>query len=346
MSEAAVRFAILGFGHHAVRRLVPAFSKCESAVLSGAWRRDQSALARNCSEFHIPHAFKDREELCTSPDVDVVFITSPDAMHREDALLAFEHGKSVLCEKPVAMSAREAEEMAEAAAKAGVEYGVAQNFRWNRTLEWMREQVLGGRIGRPQLAHAQFAYPAQSAPRTWIADPTLACGGPIGDVGVHCIDALRFILDREVETVSTTAHKDALSGEVEAVASLQMEMSGEVLASVTVSARAPYRTHLEILGSDGLVIAENGLTVDRPVEVLLRRAGEVVERKTLDNSDGYTRMLDDFARTLSSDGSFAATGQDAVTNMRVLDAAYASWRSGRRENVQGPARLMNRESQG
>ncbi len=335
MSGAAVRFGLLGFGHHAERRLVPAFTRCTEAVLVGAWRRDQEALKRNCFEFEIPHAFGSREEMCASSEIDAVFITSPDAMHREDALLAFAHGKAVLCEKPVAMNAGEAEEMAGAAARAGVLYGVAQNFRWNRSLEWMREQALAGRIGEPQLAHAEFAYPAQKAPRRWIADATLACGGPIADVGVHCIDALRFVLGREVETVSTLARRDALSGEVDAAASLQMEMSGGVYATVTVSARAAYRTLVEVTGSEGVLLAENGLTVDRPVEVVLRRAGEVIEGKKIDNSDGYTRMLHDFAQAFHGGKSFAASGTDGVTNMRVLDAAYSSWRSGRRETVAG-----------
>jgi 1,5-anhydro-D-fructose reductase (1,5-anhydro-D-mannitol-forming) len=332
---AAVRFAILGFGHHAAKRLVPAFSGCKAAVLTGAWRRNREALAGNCAEFGIAHAFGSREELCASSEVDAVFITSPDAMHKDDALLAFAHGKAVLCEKPVAMHAADAEEMARAAAEAGVVYGVAQNFRWNRTLEWMREQIAAGQIGEPQLAQAQFAYPAQKAPRVWIADPALACGGPIGDVGVHCIDALRFVLRREVETVSTVAHRDALSGEVEAVASIQMEMSGGVYATVSVSARSPYRTLVEVTGSEGWLIVENGLTVDRPVEAVIRRAGEAAERKTLDNADGYTRMLDDFARAVRGGAGFAASGTDGVTNMRVLDATYASWRSGRRESVAG-----------
>lgn len=331
MSRDAVRFAILGFGHHAVRRLVPSFAHCKESVLVGAWRRDQGALARNCAELGIPHAFASREDLCASPEVDAVFITSPDAMHRDDALLAFAHGKAVLCEKPVAMNADQAEEMVEAAERAGAVYGVAQNFRWNRTLEWMRDEIATGRIGRPLLARAEFAYPAQNAPRTWITDPGLACGGPIGDVGVHCIDALRFVLGGEVESVSTLARKDALSGEVEAVASMQMGMSADVCATVTVSARSPYRTSVEITGTDGVLVAENGLTVDRPVDVEVRRGGELVEGKTFDNGDAYTRMLDDFARTFRGEGVFAATGTDGVTNMRALDAAYASWRSGQRE---------------
>lgn len=333
MTQTPVRFAILGFGHHAIRRLLPAFSRSEEAVLMGMWRRDPIAAAKNCAEYRIARCFASREALCASPDVDVVFITSPDAMHKEDALLALRHGKAVLCEKPLAMHAGEAEEMAQVANAAHLLYGSGQNFRFNRSLEWMRDQIAAGRIGRPQLAHAQYCYPAGQAPRRWIADPSLACGGPIADVGVHCIDALRFVLGEEVRTVGTAARKDDPSDRVEAVASLQLEMTGGVLAHVTANARAPYRTLVEVVGDKGVLIAENGLTVDRPVEVVLKRAGEVVETITLTNEDGYVRMLDSFAQAFRGVGSFPASGEDGVLNMRVLDAAYKSWRSGLRESV-------------
>lgn len=333
MTHSRVRFAILGFGHHAVRRLIPAFRRSERVTLTGLWRRDQAAAQKNAAEFHIPHSFATREELCASPDVDVVFITSPDAMHKDDLLLAASHGKAILCEKPLAMNAAEAEAMAEAAKAAGVLYGSGQNFRYNHALDWMRDQIAAGRIGHPQLAHAQYCYPAQQAPRRWIADPTLATGGPIADVGVHCIDALRYVLDQEVLSISTLARKDEETDRVESIATLQMEMTGNVLANVTADARAPYRTLVEIVGSEGALVAENGLTVDRPVDIILRRAGEIVETKTLDNNDGYVRMLDSFAHAFHGEETYRASGEDGVLNMRALDAAYKSWRTGAHEKV-------------
>jgi predicted dehydrogenase len=330
---APVRFAILGFGLHAVRRLLPAFAGSEQCELVGMWRRDQAAAQKNCAEHKIAHCFATAEELCASPEVDAVFITSPDAMHHGDALLAIRHGKAVLCEKPVAMNAAEAREMADAAKAAGVLYGVAQNFRYNRSLDWMREQIRAGRIGRPQFAYAEFDYPADRAPRKWIKDPALACGGPIGDVGVHCIDALRYVLGEDVESVSTLATKSSPEDQVEATATLQMQMTGGVLANVAVSARTPYRTLIQITGSEGALIAENGLTVDRPIEIVHRKAGEVIETVTLSNNDAYSRMLDGFALAMRGQGEFAATGEDGVDNMGTLDAAFRSWKSGQRESL-------------
>ncbi|MDE3105935.1 MAG: Gfo/Idh/MocA family oxidoreductase [Acidobacteriota bacterium] len=333
MAQAPVRFAILGFGHHAIRRLVPAFRQCTQATLVGLWRRDAAAAAANAAEFGIPHVFATREALCASPEVDAVFITSPDAMHLDDLQLAVASGKAVLCEKPVAMNATDAAAMVTAAQRARMLYGVGQNFRYNRSLVWLQQQIAAGNIGEPQLAHAQFTYPAASSQRRWIMDPGLACGGPLADVGVHCVDALRFVTGREVSSVSTLARTDAISSAVDAVASLQLEMTGGIFADVTVSGRSPYRTLVEVVGSEGVLIAENGLTVDRPVELVRRRAGDVMETVTVDNADGYTLMLDSFARAMHGTEVFAASGEDAVANMRVLDAAMRSWKTGQRERV-------------
>jgi predicted dehydrogenase len=331
MTQSPVRFAILGFGHHAVRRLLPAFANCQHATLTGMWRRDDVAAAKNCVDHNIPHCFSTREALCASPEVDVVFITSPDAMHRDDMLLAAKHGKAVLCEKPLAMDATQAEEMAAAAKAANILFGVAQNFRYNHSLDWIKDQIAAGRIGQPQLAHSEYTYPATTAPRKWIADPTLACGGPIADVGVHCIDSLRYVLGEDVTTISTLARSDADSAAVDAVASLQLEMTGNIYATVTASARAPYRTLVEITGSEGVIIAENGLTVDRPIEIVMRKAGAIVESITVSNNDGYTRMLDSFAHAYRGQETFRASGEDGIHNMRALDAAFKSWRTTQRE---------------
>ena len=332
MSESKVRFAVLGFGNHAIRRLLPAFARSTTAEVTGLWRRNPEAAAEAAKANNL-RAYATAEELCSDPAVDVVFITSPDAMHLADCELAFRHGKAVLCEKPLAMNAGQAAAIQAAAEAAGTLFGTGQNFRYNHSVEYLRQQILAGRIGTPQLAHAQYAYPGHLAPRKWITDPTLACGGPIADVGVHCIDTLRHILSDDVRSISVLASQDERSGEVEAMATMQLAMRSGVFANVTATARAPYRTLIEIIGTEGVLVAENGLTVDRPVEVVYRKAGEMIETQTFSNDDGYVRMLDGFANAFRGHGQYLATGPDAVINQRILDAAFRSWHSGQRETL-------------
>jgi predicted dehydrogenase len=328
-----IRFAILGFGYHAAFRLVPSFRNCQHATLIGFHRRDPAKAARDAAAHNL-RAFPSAEALCASPEVDAVFITSPDALHLQDARLAFAHNKPVLCEKPLTSTLADADAMLAAANFSGQLFGVAHHYRWAHSIQQIRARVAAGEIGEPRTAHAEFNYAAQFSRRPWITDPTLAAGGPIGDVGVHAIDSLRFILgNMKVTSVSTVATQDAHSGPVEASASMQLEFANNVIASVNVSARAHYRTVIEIVGSEGVLIAENGMTVDHPVDITLRRKGAHINTNTVNNADAYTRMIDNFAQALRDHEEFLGPGIEGVHNQHILDAAYKSWRSGKREPV-------------
>ncbi|MGA9670355.1 MAG: Gfo/Idh/MocA family oxidoreductase [Terracidiphilus sp.] len=328
-----IRYGLLGFGHHCVRRLVPAFPRAKTSVLTGMWRRDLQKAAANAREYSIEHVFNTPEELCASPAIDAVFVTSPDALHLPHVLLALAHGKPVLCEKPLGMKATEVEQMLAAARVAGKYLGVAQNFRYNASLEVIRDWIAAGRIGRPALAHAQFCYPAEISPRKWIYDAAVACGGPVGDVGIHCIDALRFVLGARVSAVNVLARPDETSASLEAYATIGLDFTASAMGAVTVSTRGAYRSHIEVTGETGAVVCINGLTVDQDVDVLLLRDGKIADRTMVSNADSYTRMLDSFSNWVQGCGEFRATGDDGLHNQQVLDAAYASWHSGIRQTL-------------
>ena len=332
-----VRYGILGFGHHAEKRLVPAFATTENSRLVGLWRRNAEKARVNALEFGIQHVFATAEDLCASPEIDAVFVASPDSLHLHDVVLALKHRKPVLCEKPLAMSAGEVETMLAAQSEAGVAFGVAQNMRYNASGELMRQWVVEGRIGAPVLAHSQFCYAAERSPREWIYDPTLALGGPIGDVAIHCIDALRFILDTDVSEVATLAHTEANSGAVESHAVVALDFSNGAMGAVTVTTRGEYRSYIEVTGTAGVLVCENGLTVDHEVEVVRYRKGQIVEKMQVSNADAYTRMLDSFSAEIQGTGKYLAPGTDGLLNQRILDAAYASWRSGVKQQVTLPS---------
>jgi predicted dehydrogenase len=328
-----VRYGILGFGHHAVRRLMQGFAGASDAKLVGMWRRDAAKARENAREYSIPHVFETPLELCASAEIDAVFVVSPDALHLEHTLLAARHGKHVLCEKPLAMNAGEVERMLAAAEKHGVKLGVAQNMRYNRSLARMREWISEGAVGRPVLAQAQFAYSAKGSPRAWIYNPTLALGGPIGDVGIHCVDALRYVLNTDVSAVATLAHVDAHSGAVESHAVVGLDFTSGAMGAVTLTTRSSYRSLVEATCEHGVIVCENALTVDHDVDLVMRHGSEVLIKETVSNADAYSRMLDSFSAWVEGRGEYLAPGLDGLHNQRVLDAAYQSWRDGVRVNL-------------
>ena len=326
-----IRYGILGFGLHAVKRLVPAFAAAKDSTLIGLWRRDPKKAHTNAQDYGIDKVLANADDLCASQDVDVVFVTSPDAFHMRDTLLALQHKKPVLCEKPLAMHAEEVERMLTAARSANVLFGVAQNFRYTRSVNLIRDWVQAGRIGKPIFASAHYYSQSGQSLRAWIHDPAVACGGAIGDIGIHCLDALRFILQDEVASVSTLAQRDAQSGAVEAHAAITMEFTRGTIGSVMVSAHAEYRTLVEVIGESGVIRSENCFSGLGLVDVQLLLSGKVMDSQQVSNSDAHTRMLDAFSAAVEGRGSYSATGEDGLKNQRILDAAYTSWHSGKKE---------------
>ena len=328
-----VRFGIVGFGLHAVRRLMPGFALASNSRVTALSRRSLVEARESAEKYAIPLAFDSTAALCRSAEVDAVMVSTPDALHLSDVLVAIDHGKPVLCEKPMAMNGNECRQMVETARQAGVLLGVAQVFRFEDSTARLRAGVAAGQIGTPVFARAEFSYPGRRHARTWITNTALAAGGPVADVGVHCVDALRYVLQDEIVRVSAQGKSDTDSGEVEAAAVLLLEFSRGALGTVLVSTRAEYRTPLEIVGEQGVLRADDGLTVDHPVIIELRKNGVPVGTETVSNRDAYARQVDAFADAVEGKVPFPVPGEQGWQNQEVLDAAYRSIHTGRSAEV-------------
>jgi 1,5-anhydro-D-fructose reductase (1,5-anhydro-D-mannitol-forming) len=329
-----IRFGIAGFGLHAVKRLMPGFALSKQCRVTALSRRDLSQAKESARKFEIPLAFDSVSKLARSPEVDAVLVTTPNSLHLPDVLAAIEAGKPVLCEKPLAMSASEARQMVEAARNKRVLFGVAHVFRFDESVNKFREQVASGAIGKPVFARSEFSFFADPThPRKWLYDASVAGAGPLFDIGVHCIDTLRFILQDEVVRVSAMASSDERSGTVESAATMILEFSRGTIASVPVSYRAEYRTPLEIVGDKGVLFADDALNVEHPIEIQLRRGKEVMQRSTASNHLAYALQVDAFADWIEGKSQFPAPGEQGWQNQEILDAALRSIRSGKAEAV-------------
>lgn len=320
-----IRYGIVGFGLHAIRRMMPGFAEAKQSRAIALTRRDQQKAQDNAREYNVPLVFDSAEELCASPDVDAVFVTTPNVCHLSDVLTAARHGKHVLCEKPLAMNAEECRQMIDATEKAGVRFGVAQVFRFAHSVAHIREQAKC--LGRITTARAEFSYPGHNATRTWLNNRAIG-GGTIADVGVHCIDTLRYVLQDEVVRVNATSITDHY-GDIDAAAAVILEFSRGTLATVNVSARAEYRTALELVGDAGVLNSDYALTVDTPLQVNILRAGQVAESHEFTNYDAYSDMLDAFSGWVEDGSEFSAPGKEGLFNQIVVDAAYVSTETGR-----------------
>lgn len=312
---------------------MPGFTMATNSQVTALSRRDLTKARNSAAQYNVAHAFEFPIDLCSCSAVDAVFVATPNSSHLNSVMVAIESGKPVLCEKPMGLNSNECSRMVQAARQAKVVLGVAHVFRFARSITSLRERVAAGQIGRPVLVRSEFSFPGRTHARLWLSDVAIAGGGPIADIAVHCIDALRYILDDEIITVAASMMSDKLSGSVEAAAVLSLSFAWGTLGSVLVSTRAEYRTPLEIVGEEGVLRADNAFSVSDPVEIELRRGGKIVDSEVVSNTDAFARQVDTFSAALEGGPKFPVPGEEGWQNQEVLDAAYRSARTERTETV-------------
>jgi predicted dehydrogenase len=202
ISDKLVRIGIIGAGFARTTQ-IPGFQACPGAkivAIASAHRENAEKVAR---EFGIDHVESDWRALIARDDIDLVSIVTPVATHYEMTLAALDHGKAVLCEKPMAMNAEEAKRMTERAREARVLALIDHELRFLPGRMKMRELVRGGDIGKVSHAALTFRSDARAEPERpwdWWSDIKQG-GGALGAIGSHVIDGWRWLLEAEVTDV-------------------------------------------------------------------------------------------------------------------------------------------------
>ena len=255
---------------------IPGFKDCIGArvvAIASGHREHAESVA---DEFKIRNVADDWRELVARSDVDLVSIVTPPATHMEIALAALEHGKHVLCEKPMAMNTAEALQMTERARAAGVLALIDHELRFLNSRKMMRAMLHSGVIGKVRHCNYVFRSDYRSVvdrPWDWWSDEAMG-GGTLGAIGSHAIDSFRWVLDAEISEVfcllSThiAARPDKASGTQRNVttddeakllfrfADSELTHNSTGAAALSVVEPGSYENRLEIYGTNGALMVE------------------------------------------------------------------------------------------
>ncbi len=273
--------------------------------------------------------------LLSDSDVDAVYISTTNELHRDQAIAAANAGKHVLCEKPLAMSVEDAKAMMAAADQAGVVLATNHHLRNASTHAAMREAIASGQIGRPLAARVFHAVYLPPHLQGWRLERPDAGGGVILDITVHDTDTLRFILASNPVEVTAFAQEGGMgkAGIEDGVMGV-MRFENGVIAQFHDAFTAKYaETGLEIHGTEGSLIARNVMT-QRPVgTVTLKNAsGERVLPTTDKNL--YQTALEAFHRAVAGNGQPAATAEDGIWSLATGLAVVESAATGKAVKIQ------------
>jgi 1,5-anhydro-D-fructose reductase (1,5-anhydro-D-mannitol-forming) len=331
--NAGLRWGLIGASTIAAQHMIGAIRANGGdvlAVISASAERGKAFAA----EHDIRRATTDLAALVGGNDIDAVYISTTNELHRDQALAAANAGKHVLCEKPLALTLSDARAIVHGCRARGVALGTNHHLRNAATHRAMREAIIEGRIGRPLFARVFHAVYLPSHLQGWrIAKPE-AGGGVILDITVHDADTLRFVLGAEPVAVSAMTSQGGMAhqGLEDGVMGVVRFANGALAQFHDAFTTRYATTGFEVHGEDGSLIGRDCMTQAPKGEVALRTArGE--ENLRIEHENLYVRSVRLFSEAAAGRGSPAATGEDGVKSLAVALAVSEAARAGRETPV-------------
>lgn len=328
-----VRIGILGAARIAPQAITGPARKVPRAVVTAIAARNPKRAKTFASKHHIPRVFTSYDELLADPDLDAVYIPLPNGLHCAWALKALEAGKHVLCEKPFASNAAEAEQMAEAAERSGKVVMEAFHYRYHPLARRMKEVVTSGQLGK--IRHIE----------TWICFPLPLfndiryrydlAGGALMDAGCYAVNMLRLLAGSEPEVMRAQAK--LASPQVDRAMRADMRFADGSTGRITCSmwSKTILRIAARVVGDEGEMTVLNPLMPSLYHHLKIRtQAGTRTERFSREAT--YVYQLRAFIDNILDGTPVLTSPADALANMRVIDAIYEKaglWLRGRKEAV-------------
>ncbi|MDR3634600.1 MAG: Gfo/Idh/MocA family oxidoreductase [Isosphaeraceae bacterium] len=313
-TESPLRWGILGCARITRRGLIPGIRASRTGVLHALASRDGNAAAAWAREFDVPRAYGSYQEVLDDPETDAVYIPLPNELHKPWVLAAADAGKHILCEKPLALDASEAQAMVAHCEARGVLLMEAFMWRHQPRTAALARLVAGGTIGALRLVRSSFSFPIDLG--DWRLDEARG-GGALWDVGCYGVNTVRLYAGTEPEAVQAVARFTPGGADLSLAAALRFPDG--VLGVVDCSFEQPFRCTYELVGSDGVIeVPDAYLPPARPIARLVKDGR--TEELTFEGGDQYGAMVDAFGESLANGGGLASPAENGLAQMQTLDA--------------------------
>ncbi len=325
-----VSWGVLGVAKIGVEKVIPAMQRGEASRIDAIASRDLAKARRAAADLGAAKAYGSYEELLADPAIEAIYNPLPNALHVPWTIRALEAGMHVLCEKPIALDADEAQALVAARARTGKL--VAEAFMVRHHPQWRRarEIVRSGAIGEVRAIQTFFAYRLLDADNIRNKPPG---GGALYDIGCYAIVTARYVFGAEPTRVVASLDVDPKFG-TDRLTSALIEFPGGRRLTFTCATQLPNCQRATIVGEAGRVevLVPFNAPNDRPTRIVVDSGVDLVGGgagiEEFPVCDQYTLQGDAFSRAVLGEAPLEFPIEDAIANMRVIDAAFLSARSG------------------
>jgi len=306
-------------------KVIPAIQASALGRVAAIASRDGDTAARVARNLGIARAYGSYEDLLADPAIAAIYNPLPNHLHVPWTIRAMEAGKHVLCEKPVALTAAEAGQLIAARARTG--RVVAEAFMVRHAPQWRRARDIArsGRIGEVRAIQTFFSYflrdPANVRNRADIG------GGGLMDIGCYAIATARYVFGAEPQRVAALAERDPEMG-IDRLTSALLEFPGERHLTFTCATQLSAHQRVTIVGTTGRIeiLVPFNAPNDRPTRIAVDDGRDLfgggATQEDFPTADQYALQADDFVRAVRGEVALEFPIEDAVANMRVIEAAF------------------------
>lgn len=337
---AKLRWGVIGAGGIADRRTIPGIIAAENAELVALMEVNQELAEHLKNKWEAKRAYSTVEALLQDPEVDAVYIASPVVYHADQVRKAADAGKHILVEKPVAITALEAEELINYCKERQIQIAAGFMMRFGSQIQNMKKGIEEKKIGNIVSAFIQFTCWYPNMEDSWRQQKKLGGGGALMDMGVHCIDLLQYVTGLSVEEVVAFNDTLTFSYEVEDSSTLLLKMDNGAQFVVKANFNIPdqaSRWNLEIYGDQGNLIGynvlgqEDGGNLDAVFAGLPKDYNPTQNTSTAETveisaeyGNLFEREIVSFSNSIMNQQPLEIPAEEAVRVQKIIEAAYES----------------------
>jgi len=329
-----IGWGIIGTGNHANRFMGPAISKASNAKFVAACDIDIE-LAKEFADKHgVARAYDSFEKMLEDPEVDVVYVATPNNLHARHTTQAAEAGKHVYCEKPMAITEADCELMIQACEKNKVKLGIDFQNRYHPAHVEAHRLVQNGMVGQIHVAKAQYCHGFLHGHwKGWRDDPSVTGAGALVGTGLHPIDLLRFVLNSEVEEVQAVCATQTPYHTVDEMVYAILKFQNGVYGMVISGLLAPRSDDdLVLYGSEAKITCKG--TVGMPLQGELLVEGDSINMRMVFSAPdplpaNYIGGVEAFNRCIEENKEPDVPGYNGLRMVRITNAILESSRQGK-----------------
>jgi len=321
-----MKWGVLGVANIATEKVIPAMQRGEVSEIVGLASRDGAKAREAAAMLGIPRAYGSYEELLADPEIEAVYNPLPNELHAPWSIKALDAGKHVLCEKPIALDASEARTLIAARDRSGKLVAEAFMVRFHPQWRRARELVATGAIGRTSAIQTFFSYLLLDPANVRNRPPG---GGGLYDIGCYAILTARYIFGAEPTRAVAVMDRDP-NFRTDRLVSAILEFPGGRHLTFSAATQVSAHQRVTIVGEAGRIEVAIPFNAppDRPTRIAIDTGADLFGGGTRIEEfpvcDQYTLQGDAFSRAALGEAPLEFPIEDAVMNMRVIDALFRS----------------------